>query len=832
MELPAAPKQAKPDQQEAKVGRSLWAYLLPVLVAAALGLGLLAFFALQYVQTSRSEMNQTGTRVAAEALAARIGEYLRGRADLMEVVSRSGAVRQALMSPEPATLQRTSRAMEKLLPGALRIRLFPVQGDGEIKPDPQGKAPMGFAGVDMIRRALQGQQTPAEIHQITSGHPYLAMAQPIEEGEQVVGAAFVAWPIVTLQRLAAQTPDVPGRLWLVQGGVDGYVVSGTDGEPPPKASPAIPVPGSIWKVYYDAAVPGWHGGLWLLLSIAAAGMVLVVGVLLMQLRALRRDLRADMGALAALGESIADGQGAGEHIPLTAVARDAMRALCQLARERRRNGAKGPDQPLKVESVTADSRLQDEAAAGIQVRETEERPPVKAPPQIFRAYDIRGLADTEVTEEVALGLGWAFGELTRDNGVDEVFVAHDPRLSSPLLYDALCAGLAEMGLRVVELGMAPVALLYYAMHRQPETAAIMVTGSHNPPEYNGFKLYLRAAPVHGDQLQALCERMRQGGFEPRAGSREPRDLLRDYLDAVAQDVSLGRAATVVVDGGNGAAGEVACALFEMLGCEVVPLFCEPDGRFPNHHPDPGDPKNLEALKAEVVSREATLGIAFDGDGDRIGVVDDQGQPARPEHLLMLLAADILRRHPGSDVVFDVKSSRHLAGFILSQGGRPIMWRAGHTRMKEKMLETGALVGGEYSGHIYIKERWFGSDDAIYVAARLLEVVTDDARPFHEQLEELPVSPATPELQLMMEEGQPQQAMQAIMAVANFPDARVVDLDGLRIEFGDSWGLVRPSNTTPSLVFRFEADDEMALEEIEARFRELLQKALPDVTPPF
>lgn len=814
-------------------GRSLWSYLLPVLLVASAGILVATMFAWYALQAHQARFNEQSARMAAQILATRVAAHLAGKQALLGVVTDSTAVRRVLKSGKRDEMQKTAGRMERLLPKVLQIRLFSLKDAADLQPDPDGRAPMGFAGVDMVRRVLQGQTAPAEIHQIASGRPYLAMAAAIKDGDTVIGAVFGAWPLDGLREIVPAASDEAGRYWLVQGGRNGYVLAGAD--KPPADAMAIAVPGSIWKVYYRPAPAAVVGDLWILLGLAAVFLLLVAAVGYLQNRALRRDLSADLVKLGSLAEVLVDvGKQPADAATVTEVARDAATGLLALVRERRRGGGVTPKEVArKTQGAMEPKAAMEEAASlGIDVRESEERPPVSAPVTCFRAYDIRGLADTEVTEEMALGLGWAFGELARDNGVEEVFVAHDPRVSSPALYDALCNGLAEMGLRVVELGMAPVGLLYFAMHREAGAAAVMVTGSHNPPEYNGFKLYLRTAPVHGPQLQELRQRMEQGGFEPRAGSREQRDLLGDYLDAVAQDVSLGYPVTVVVDGGNGAAGEVACELLEMLGCEVVPLFCEPDGTFPHHHPDPSRPENLEALRAEVTGRGAALGIAFDGDGDRIGVVDDRGEVVRPEHLLMLLAEDILRRHPGGDVIFDVKSSRHLAGFILAQGGRPIMWRAGHTLMKEKMRETGALIGGEYSGHIYIKERWFGSDDAIYVAARLLEVVTEDPRPLHEQLAEFPASPSTPELQLMMAEGQPQQAMRAIMAVANFPDARVVDLDGLRIEFGDAWGLVRPSNTTPSLVFRFEADDEAALERIKGRFRELLHKALPDVVPPF
>lgn len=828
-----APVSGERGRVNGKAERGLGTYLLPVLLVGVLGIAGPTLIAWLALQEGLDRLSETRARAGAEVLGVRISAYSQAREAQLEVVARSATVRQALKNSSTER-DRASRAMQALLPGVLQVRLFPNRSNETLQPDTSGKAPLGFAGVEMVVQTLKGQVAPAEIHQIASGKPYLALARPVTEGGSVIGAIFGAWPLEGIQRSAKKAMAQGGRQWLTQGGANGYVIAGS-GRPPANAR-KVAVPGTLWEIYYEPVPVRSGATLWLPLAAAGAMVLLLLGVGYLQLGKLRRDLVTDIKQLISLTGGSHERERDVPHISLrTDVVADAATFLVEFLREKRRGGGtEVPGQPPKnqMPASGAETAVEATASLGIDVRESEEKPAVSVPASCFRAYDIRGLAGTELTEEVALGVGWAFGELARDNGVEEVFVAHDSRLSSPTLYEALCNGLSEMGLRVIELGMAPVALLYFAMHRQPESAAVMVTGSHNPPEYNGFKLYLRAAPVHGEQLQQLRERMRQGGFEPRPGSRESIDLLGDYLDAITQDVSLAHPVTVVVDGGNGAAGEVACELLERLGCEVVPLFCEPDGTFPNHHPDPSRPENLEALRSAVVERGAALGIAFDGDGDRIGVVDDRGEVVRPEHLLMLLAGDMLRRHPGSDVVFDVKSSRHLAGFILGQGGRPIMWRAGHTLMKEKMQEIGALLGGEYSGHIYIKERWLGSDDAIYVAARLLEVVTEDPRPLHEQLEELPASPATPEFQLMMAEGQPQQAMQAIMAVANFPDARVVDIDGLRIEFGDSWGLVRPSNTTPSLVFRFEADNETALEQIEARFRELLQKALPDVTPPF
>jgi phosphomannomutase/phosphoglucomutase len=360
----------------------------------------------------------------------------------------------------------------------------------------------------------------------------------------------------------------------------------------------------------------------------------------------------------------------------------------------------------------------------------------------------------------------------------------------------------------------------------------MVTGSHNPGEYNGFKLMIGGETPPTEQIRALRDRMMSGDVLRGAGTHSQHDFVPEYVQRIVEDVHLIRPIKIVVDAGNGAAGNVAPELFRQLGCEVFELYCEVDGQFPNHHPDPSQPRNLQDLMVQVRALNADLGIAFDGDGDRLGVVDGRGRMVWPDHVLMLLAGDVLMRNPGADILFDVKSSRHLATYILSGGGRPVMWKSGHSLMKAKMRETGALLGGEFSGHVFFKERWYGFDDALYAAARLLEVLASESRTPDELFDDLPSSPATPELHADLAEGANFVLMRRITELANFADARVIDLDGLRVEFEDGWGLVRPSNTTPSLVFRFEGEDEAALERIKNRFRTLLTEADPSLPLPF
>jgi phosphomannomutase/phosphoglucomutase len=451
---------------------------------------------------------------------------------------------------------------------------------------------------------------------------------------------------------------------------------------------------------------------------------------------------------------------------------------------------------------------------------------------VFRAYDIRGIYGEAITAEFAYELGRAVGSAVFERGEQQVVVGRDGRPSSQPLAEALVRGLIASGREVVDVGLVPTPVLYFATFQIGSGCGVMVTGSHNAAEYNGFKLMLGGETPAPEQIRALRERMQSGDVLRGTGSYVQRDVIPEYLQRVVEDVHLIRPIKIVVDAGNGAAGHVAPELFRLLGCEVYELYCEIDGQFPNHHPDPSDPANLRDLATQVQAVNADLGIAFDGDGDRLGVVDGRGRIIWPDHVLMLLAGEVLLRNPGADILYDVKSSRHLAAYILSSGGRPVMWKSGHSLMKAKMRETGALLGGEFSGHIFFKERWYGFDDAIYAAARLLDVLASESRAPDELFDDLPDSPATPELHVPLTEGASFLLMRRLAEFANFPDGRIVDLDGLRVEFDDGWGLVRASNTTPSLVFRFEGDDEAALERIKGRFRALLAEAAPYVTPPF
>ncbi len=437
---------------------------------------------------------------------------------------------------------------------------------------------------------------------------------------------------------------------------------------------------------------------------------------------------------------------------------------------------------------------------------------------MFRAYDIRGITTRNLTEEVVYWIGRAFAAEALAQNQSRVAVGWDGRHSSQPLQASLARGLTEGGTDVITIGQVPTPMLYYATFALDTGTGIMVTGSHNPPEYNGLKMMIGGTTLAEDRIQDLYTRLESGNLSDGEGDIEAVDLTDSYIDRVLDDVAVAQPPKVVVDCGNGVAGAVAPRLLRELGCEVAELYCEVDGDFPNHHPDPADPKNLEDVITVVQAENADLGLAFDGDGDRLGVVTPAGKIIWPDKLMMLFAQDIVSRNPGADIIYDVKCSRHLNTVISELGGRPIMWRTGHSHIKAKIRETGALLGGEFSGHICFSERWYGFDDALYSAVRLLEILGSEADGPDEVFSRFPETHMTPELKITTTEGEKFEIMERLSAGTDFGDGTVTTIDGLRVDYADAWGLIRPSNTSPVLTLRFEADNAEALERIQDEFQ--------------
>jgi phosphomannomutase/phosphoglucomutase len=457
---------------------------------------------------------------------------------------------------------------------------------------------------------------------------------------------------------------------------------------------------------------------------------------------------------------------------------------------------------------------------------------VTIPAEIFRAYDIRGIVGRSLTAEGVRDIGRALGSVGRERGAATFAVCRDGRLSGPELADAVMEGLVSAGANAIDIGMGPTPLAYFAAHHLGCGSCVAVSGSHNPPQYNGLKMVVGGDALYGDDIQALRARIEQGKFLSGQGKRSREDVLDAYVERIAGDVKLARKFHVAIDCGNGVAGMLAPRLFKRLGCEVTELFCEVDGTFPNHHPDPAQPENLVELIKTLKTGKAELGLAFDGDGDRLGVVTKDGEIIFADRQLMLLAKDVLSRNPGAEIIYDVKSTRLLAPWIERHGGKPLLWKTGHSLIKAKLKETGALLAGEMSGHTFFKERWYGFDDALYGGARLLEVLSKEKDANH-ALKSLPNAPSTPELHWALEEGEPHALVAKLQKGKPFPGAeRVVTVDGVRVEYADGFGLARASNTTPNIVMRFEADNAAALERIKREFRAALQPLKPDAPLPY
>jgi phosphomannomutase/phosphoglucomutase len=453
------------------------------------------------------------------------------------------------------------------------------------------------------------------------------------------------------------------------------------------------------------------------------------------------------------------------------------------------------------------------------------------PHEIFKAYDIRGIVGRTLTIEVTEAIGRAIGSEGRDRGVKAIAIGRDGRLSGPDLAAALARGIQAAGVDVIDVGRVATPMLYFAAYHLGTLSGVSVTGSHNPPEYNGLKIVLAGETLAGEAIQALRARIETGNVASGNGSYRAQDIREEYLQRIVSDIKLTRPVSIVVDCGNGVAGDTAPELYRRLGCTVKELFCEVDGTFPNHHPDPSHVENLEDL-IEALTSEGEIGFAFDGDGDRLGVVTKSGKIIFPDRQLMLFAADVLSRNPGAEIIFDVKSTRKLYSWIRERGGRPTMWKTGHSFIKQKLKETGAPLAGEMSGHVFFKERWYGFDDAMYAGARLLEIVSRE-RDVSAVLENLPDALSTPELQLKTAEGENYTLIDKLKQTAKFAGAKeLITIDGLRVEYEDGFGLARPSNTTPVIVLRFEADNAQALERIQEDFRRALLFVKPDAQLPF
>ena len=784
--------------------------------------------------------DQQQAALSAQLYSSGFVQWVERQVTTAELVAKDPDIADILQNGTAGELEDKAASLGYLFPDSIRVRLLKPGLDRE---DPSVSPPITFATVDMIRQSeTKETPPPLEVHAAGTPKQHINMVRRVLDraGRRIVGHLMVSFSLQPLHRIL-NGPDVPGYVELQQK-AGGTLVLDSRGDASLKsAAPQgiAAIPGSRWQVAYwtmPAARAGTGGLLTTAGAAVAAVAVLLLAVVALLYRRLAGALRTDQVTLLAIVKDMRNGR-KGQYSATLRELHDTIELMARTAS----GGAARPSRAGGDAAEAGDSELVDivdevetdllfgESTLDIDKVSADE---AKVDPSIFRAYDIRGVVTESLTPEAVFEIGRAIGSEAYFRGEQTVVVGRDGRLSGPELVDALIRGLRSTGRDVKDIGQVPTPVLYFAAQYLGANSGVMLTGSHNPPEYNGLKIVLAGETLASEAIQGLRKRIEDGDLLTGDGTVESIDVLPDYIERIKSDVQVVRPLKVVVDCGNGVAGEAAPKLLKELGCDVVELFCDIDGNFPNHHPDPSKPENLVSLIQAVREHGAELGLAFDGDGDRLGVVTSEGEIIWPDRLMMLFAMDVLARNPGAQIIYDVKCSRHLARIIAEHGGEPLMWRTGHSLIKAKMKETGALLAGEMSGHIFFKERWYGFDDALYSAARLLEFLANDHRSPAEVFAALPDSVNTPELNVAMAEGQPSVFMEKLLNSAHFENAQVATIDGMRVEFDNGWGLVRASNTTPCLVLRFEADDELALHRIQEEFRRVMLQADPGLSLPF
>lgn len=819
--------------------RSFVGIALVLLLAAALLAGL---------WTLRLERDgQRQLAGSARILAASVSAELARVRERLEPLARDPALRAALLAPAPDRLAAQEQALLARLPGAVGVHLFAAQRIDSA----DGIAFMSFAGLDLAREAIQDRRlTHIEVHKVGQADMHLAIAAPVldETGERALGVAHVALPMSLL-------PDTAGMLG--NRGTLSYqqIVDDTAATLGPGAATLAQTPDrtepiagtrlrvAAWLARSGYADPWLFGGL----ALAYAMVLVAIGAILrLGHSALRRDLLLDLKGLTASLDAAARR----EPLPRRARARlnetrALHRALDRLLVQAARADSAAPPAPAAPVAPPP------EPPPGVELKELELPPglelyggPLQPSPQapvplaelpaeIFGTGEIRARADAELSAEEMYAIGQALGSEAAARGDRTATVGRDGRAASQPLAEALQAGLRATGLEVADVGAVPTPLVLFACRYPQPGAGARVTTGRGAPDENGLKAAIGGVAADAQILQRLRARILNGQVAHGQGDYRTADAASPYCDYVAHTVALVRSLKIVVDAGNGTAGAVAPALYRALGCETIELSCNPPADLQTPPLDPARPDCLRALGERVQAEGADLGFAFDEDGERLGVVDSQGQHVAADRVLMLLAVDVLSRYPGSDAIFDVKCSRYLAEEIRRAGGRPVMVGCGQAALKARARESGAPIAGELSGKIVFNERWFGFADALYAGARLLEVLSMDPRDSHAVFAALPGGATGPEQVLTLPAGEPERLMRALLPLAERLDgAEIIRIDGLRVELEQGWGLAHASNAPPHLAFRFEGDDPESQERIRTLFRHLMEKAAPGLSLPF
>jgi len=823
--------------------------------------------------------NQSGAieRSTADQFSSRlnlaIAAYTRGIA----VIAQDPLTRQIILSGDAQKIVERQQQLVKLFPKGLNLRFVK---EGNLQTTQNTKPHVGFACVDMLNQSRKLKAPPGvETHVFGSSEQHIDFVHPVlnKAGDSVIGYVQLMVSVDILPSWLKESNQID-YVELYQQAGQGHqaLLIGNSGNASLRVNES--------PIQYQVENAKWEVRVWPSTSINRkydqfltyillfVGVGLFAGIIYLFWRSLSRALTTDIDNLVGLIVSTFKGKTDYQYKMEMKEFNDAAKRLNNIlssdTNERERDSetnnvaASGMDIDLDSTSMFDSSRsmqveeLDEQSMTDLQkqsfskaqpqhagqntsqsIKQTAEASMKKVmsaipPAEIFKAYDIRGIVGVSLSTDYAELIGKALGSEAAARGATSIAFARDGRLSGPELGQGLVKGILSTGIDVIDVGMVPTPLLYFAAHELTKGSGVMLTGSHNPPDYNGFKMVLLGDTLAEDSIQALRKRIEATDFVKGKGNYSTVPMLEKYLSRITSDVKMKRPLKIVVDCGNGVAGGVAPRLYKAMGCEVIELYCDIDGRFPNHHPDPSQPKNLVDLIEAVKVHKADLGLAFDGDGDRLGVISSDGKTIWPDRLLMLFAGDVLSRNQGAQIIFDIKCTSNLTKYIWEKGGEPLMWKTGHSLIKSKMKQSGALLAGEMSGHVFFKERWYGFDDGIYSGARLLEILAADVRQPRVVFASLPDSVNTPELQIQMAEGAHHAFMEKLLDNADFGSANLTMIDGIRADYADGWGLVRASNTTPCLVLRFEGQTKEAMVKVQARFKQVMHNIDATLDMPF
>lgn len=729
------------------------------------------------------------------------------------------------------------------LEGAIEVRILPL---GQYDLNKEIYPPVNFAAQKLLLQAEKAETNFPEFNQHPEGN-YISLAQAIfdESSHELLASILVSYPAVTLKKQLPNNNIAGVQVSLVQqfkadNGMNIFQAGQVEGNKISSFTQNTSHPS--WIIKYSSSKEASllsdaikTSGIGLALNTSIALIAIWVTFLL-----LKRKLETDLSLIFEYLRSDSK-KPLNKSLFKTTLFGSFYQKISELSlnisptNEKRSGKSTQKENILDIEIAKGDENLfgSDDEPGSTSASSSVPSQNTIVAPSIFRAYDIRGIVDETLTENTVKLIGQAIGSAALEHDERTVIVARDGRLSGPTLITALTEGILSSGANVIDVGMVPTPLLYFACKTLDSKSGVVLTGSHNPANHNGLKIVIAGKTLSGDDIQSLRTHIESNDLKTGAGSRSESEIIPAYLDAVVNDVILAQPIDIVIDCGNGVTGVIAEELFSQIGCNVTALNNEVDGNFPNHHPDPSRPENLEELISKVKETGAALGIAFDGDGDRLGLVTNTGKIIWPDRLMMLFAKDILLRSPGADIIFDVKCSQTLAEVIREQGGRPLMWKTGHSLIKAKLQETGAQIAGEMSGHIFFNDRWYGFDDALYSAARLLEILSTDSATAEEIFAAFPEKVSTPEINIQVTDENKFDIMEVLSSLGEFGEGgNKTTIDGVRIDYSYGWGLVRASNTTAVLVARFEADTEAQLKNIQSVFREQLLKIESTLDLPF